>query len=561
MGVLAIYVAVVFGCGLIAKTIKLPPLIGFLAAGFILNAQGIDELTGLDAVGEVGVMLLLFAIGLQLDLRSLIKKEIWLNATVHMVVMTGIGVGFLAAMAALGAFGPESFRVLVAIAFVLSFSSTIVAVKVLQERGDEQALYGRIVIGVLVVQDIAAVVLMSISRGEPPSPWALTLVVVIPVLAWATKYWRRIGHGEMEVLFGVGMALIPGYLLFTAVGLSGSLGALVMGVVLARSPGADQLSNALFRIKDLLLVGFFVAIGFHGIPTWENVGIGLALLLLLPLQAIAYWALLWLFGLRNRTAVLAALALANYSEFGLIIAELGAEDGWLSEGWLLTLVVAVSGGFVISGVINPTSVSGVSRIAHRLPTRPPDRIHPEDRHIHVGDAEVIVLGMGRVGSAVYRQLVDEHGYHVLGVEHDPNRTRQLAARGVHVIEGDATDYDFWTRVIDAGRIKLIVLAMPAQYANIEALRELRRVGDDGAVVASVALFREDVRELKELGIDVVMHLYQGAGEALADRAVEAVSRDAGRRGVRWSDERRGMDSNWLGTRETRIRDDTRPPDE
>ena len=73
----------------------------------------------------------------------------------------------------------------------------------------------------LVVQDIGAVLLMSISRGEAPSLWALTLVVVVPALAWATKYWSRLGHGEMEVLFGLGMAVIPGYLLFTAVGLSG----------------------------------------------------------------------------------------------------------------------------------------------------------------------------------------------------------------------------------------------------------------------------------------------------------------------------------------------------
>lgn len=557
MTLLATYLAVVFGCGLVAKLVRLPPLIGFLAAGFILNAAGVERIGGLTELAEVGVMLLLFAIGLQLDVRSLIKKEVWLNTGLHMLVMTVIGVGFLSLLGVIGLIGPKPLRVLVAIAFVLSFSSTIVAIKVLQERGDEQALYGRIVIGVLVMQDIGAVAMMSISRGQAPSIWALSLVVVVPLIAWLTKNWSRIGHGEMEVLFGIGMAMIPGYLLFSTVGLSGSLGAMIMGVVLARQPGADQLSSALFRIKDLLLVGFFVGIGFHGIPDWENVVVGLSLLLLLPLQGVAYWLLLWLFGLRNRTAVLAALVLTNYSEFALIIAEMGADNGWLSEDWLLTLVIAVSGGFVLAGLANPTSVSAVSRVVKYLPTRPPHRIHPEDRPIDTGDAQALVLGMGRVGYAVYRQLVDEHGYRTLGVEHDPNRTQQLLRRGVNVIEGDATDCDFWMRVVRTGGVKLIVLAMPAQYANIEAVHELRRVGGGEAVVASVALYREDVGELEELGVDVVIHLYQGAGEALADRAVEALSVGP----VRPDSGSKSFDWNRIGSRELRVRDDTRIPDD
>jgi len=563
---IATYVAIVFGCGLVAKLVRLPPLIGFLAAGFILEASSVEKITGLDELAEIGVILLLFAIGLQLDLGSLIKKEVWLNATAHVLVMTLVGVGVLSLMTVIGFIAQESLQVLIAIAIVLSFSSTIVAVKVLQERGDELALYGRIVIGVLVMQDIFAVVLMSASRGEPPSVWALGLVVALPVLAWATKYWSRIGHGEMEMLFGIGMALIPGYLLFTAVGLSGSLGALVMGVLLARRTGAEQLSNALFRIKDLLLIGFFVSIGFHGIPTWANVGIGLLLLLLLPIQALVYWFLLWMFGLRNRTSLLATLALANYSEFALIIAEIGTEDGWLSDSWLLTLVIAVSGGFIVAGIVNPPGVSRISQFARKLPTRPPGKIHIDDRPIDIGDADAVVLGMGRVGSSAYQQLVDEYGYRAVGIEHDPNRVQELVEQGYHVLEADATDYDFWTRVVVTGTVKVIMLAMPAQYANIEALRELRRVDDGSAIVASVALYREDVAELEDMGIDVVIQLYRGAGEALADRAIAAVNGGTGPlpgiargRHERTPEptEDQVRDQRWTGYREARVRDDIR----
>ena len=142
--------------------------------------------------------------------------------------------------------------------------------------------------------------------------------------------------GALGALFGIVMALLPGYALFELVGLSGSLGALIMGVVLSRSPGAEQLSHSLFTLKELLLVGFFVNIGFLGLPTGENLLDATLLLLLLPLQAIAYWGILWLLGLGNRTSVLTALLLANYSEFALIIAALGVEDGWLDQPWLLS---------------------------------------------------------------------------------------------------------------------------------------------------------------------------------------------------------------------------------
>ena len=277
-------------------------------------------------------------------------------------------------------------------------------IKILQDRGDEQALYGNICVGVLIMQDILAVAFMSILRGEPPRLAALGLVVIVPLLALITRRWYKLGHGELGALFGIVMALLPGYALFEWVGLSGSLGALIMGVVLSRSSGAEQLSHSLFTLKELLLVGFFVNIGFLGLPNWQNMLDAGLLLLLLPLQAVAYWAILWGLGLRNRTSVLAALLLSNYSEFALIIAALGVKDGWLNQRWMLSLVLAVSLSFVISAILNPQSVSRTTRLAKRLPTRPPHKIHPGDRPIELGDAHALVLGVGRLGIACYTEL-------------------------------------------------------------------------------------------------------------------------------------------------------------
>lgn len=520
MNVISVYLAVVFGCGLAAWLVGMPPLIGFIAAGFVLNATGMPEPEMLTLMSDLGVTLMLFAIGLRLDLRSLLGKEVWMTAGAHMVLMTVIGTAFLAGLAALGGFASEELPTLAVLALVLSFSSTIFVVKILQDRGDEQSFYGNICIGVLIMQDIAAVAVISISRGEAPSPLALGLVVVIPVLAWMTRYWYRLGHGEMGALFGIAVALIPGYMLFEWLRLSGGLGALVMGLVLAPRPGSEQLSRTLFTVKELLLVGFFVSIGFEGMPTLEHIEAGLLLLLLLPVQAVLYWTVLWAIGLRNRTSVITSLLLSNYSEFALIVAAMGVGAGWLSPDWLLTLVIAISAGFVVSSIANPMSVSAASRLAQKLPARPPDKIHPEDRPIDLGDATAVVLGMGRVGQAAYGQLADVYGHKVLGVEHDPFRVRQLR-KELNVVEGDATDYDFWARVVGTGLVEIIVLAMPSQHANIDALRELRQSGYRKGTVAAIALYREDVEELEALGLDVIVNLYSGAGETLADRSVEA----------------------------------------
>lgn len=519
MTTVLIYLVVVFAAGLLAIAIRLPPLVGFLAAGFVLNAMGAPEIASLEFIAELGVTLMLFAIGLKLRVKSLLGREVWLTATAHMVLSVVVGSGFLGLLAVLGAVTFSSLPIIALLAFALSFSSTVFVVKILQDRGDEQALYGRIAIGVLIMQDVVAVAFMSASQGTAPSPLALGLLVIIPALYMFFKRFNRLGRAEMQALFGIFMALVPGYALFEYVGLEGHLGALIMGMVLASHPGADQLSHSLFTLKELLLIGFFINIGFTGLPDAQNIVVGLLLLLLLPLQGLGYWVLMWAQGMRHRTSLLTSLLLANYSEFGLIVAATGVAAGWLSPHWLVSIAIAVAASFVVSAIANPRRTSGLSGFAARFPARPPHKLHHHDRPIPIGDARALVLGMGRVGRAAYDQLIDEYGLQTLGVEHDPDRVEALLDEGLTVIEGDATDTDFWDRVIRNGLVEVIVLAMPSQHANTDALAEIREREYTGTV-AAVALYNDDVVELYEQGIDVVVHMYAGAGRDLADRSIE-----------------------------------------
>lgn len=524
MDVVALYLGVAFAGGVLATLVRLPPLVGFLAAGFALAAAGAPEMPGLHVLSEVGVALLLFTIGLKLDVRSLLRREIWGTTAVHMAVSVALGVGFLGLLGLVGTSlaAGESWRTIALIAFALSFSSTVFVVKVLEDRSDATSLYGRIAIGILVVQDVVAVVFLAVAEGRVPSPWALALLAFLPGRRLLHLLWNRLGHGELQALFGVAMALGPGFFLFEHLGLSGDLGALIMGALLASHPSAGEMSRSLMTFKDLMLVAFFLEIGLHGTPEAGHVGLALGLLLLLPVQAAVFAVVLWMLRLRRRTAFLTGLALGNYSEFGIIVAVVGAEAGWLAEDWVIVVSLAVAASFALSSVVNRRGVELASWLTRFLPAKDPTTLHPDDRVVDVGATDALVLGLGRVGSATCAKLRDEYGLGVVGVEHDQSRVTALRDEGFEVVRADATDLEFWARVKRAGRVRLAVLAMPFHNANLIALSRLQDAGFEG-YVAAIARYDDDADELRRHGAHAVFHLYGAAGAELADRAAEVLA--------------------------------------
>ncbi|NCT90403.1 cation:proton antiporter [Cellulomonas sp. APG4] len=525
---LGLYLVAALVGGLLAGAVRLPPLVGYLAAGFALGALGAREPDGLEQIAELGVVLLLFAIGLKFDVRTLLRREIWLTTSVHLVLSTAVGAGFLGLLAVLApVFVPgEPLGGLALVGFALSFSSTVLVVKVLEDRSDATSLYGRIAVGLLVLQDIAAVVFMALAGGEVPSPWALALVLLVPASRVLHRIWDRIGHGELQALFGVTAAVALGWGLFEAVGVHGELGALVMGVLLAKHPGASELSRSLMTFKDLMLVAFFLQIGLHGRPGLDEVLLAVALLAVLPFQVGFYAVLLWAMRLRRRTSFLAALVLANFSEFGIIVAAVGSSAGLLDERWVVVVSLAVALSFGVSALVNRRGVELATRMVRLLPHHSTYELHPDDRLVDVGHADALVLGLGRIGAATYTRLRDEYGLAVVGVEHDPARVEDLTVEGYEVLRADATDVEFWGRVERAGSIQVVVLAMPFHNANLIALARLHAAGFTGRV-AAVARYDDDVAELRRHGADAVFHLYGSAGTALADHAAEVLlERDA-----------------------------------
>lgn len=507
--------------GLAAAALRMPPLVGFLGAGFTLAALGVRGNDTLQSIADLGVVLLLFAIGLRMDVRTLGRREVLGVTLAHTVVSILLAIGLLSAGATVGVglLADQDLRAIAVVALLLSFSSTVVAVKLLDQRHASQSLYGRTAIGILVIQDLIAVVVIVVATGEPPSWWALGLPLLLLLRRPLGAAVNRLHHDELIPLVGVGLALVPGFALFEAVGLKGDLGALMVGMLLSGTPRADEMAKSLFSVKELLLVGFFVSVGLHGTPSWQDLGLAVMLMALVPLQGLVYAPLLRACGFRVRTATHAGVALATFSEFALVVGVVVIENGSLGEEWITVLSTAVGMSFVVSALLSRQTELLAKVIRRTVPTLDPDRLHPEDRPIRIGHADVVVLGMGRLGCAVYKHLVDEYGLRVLGVESDATRVRHLAQRDLDVVEGDATDPLFWERVKQAGSVQIAILAMPFHGSNMAALHELELSKFNGAV-AAVARFEDEEAQLGE-SVDAVLGLYEAAGRELADQAVES----------------------------------------
>jgi len=508
-------IAIAFGSAFLAHLGRLPPMVGFLAAGFVMYLLGIEGGQTLDTIAELGITLLLFTIGLKLDFRDLARPEAFGVAILHMVITVAVFSLLIMGLAALhfSYFDGLDWQQAAIIAFALSFSSTVFAVKVLESRGEMGALHGRTAIAILILQDIAAVVFLAASTGEPPSPWAallLGLPLLRPVL---TRLLEKSGYGELQILLGFCLAL-SGYELFSLVGLKGDLGALTMGLLLSGTRQASDLAKSLLNFKEIFLIFFFLSIGISGAPSLTALSIAAVLVLLVPLKGLLYFLLLTRFHLRARTSTLSGLSLSCYSEFGLIVAAVAATQGWLPNEWLIVIGLAVALSFALAAPVNDQAHHLFDRYAERLRKLETPTVLPYDRPIDAGNAEIMVFGMGRLGTSAFDTLQEQFGPVLLGVDRSTAIVNKHKTSGRNVIHGDPTDIDFWERTQGPLNIRVAVLAMPGHQANLTAIDEIRS-RNVACSIAAVASKPSQVVELEEAGASASYNFYAEAGIGLA----------------------------------------------
>jgi len=504
--------------GFTAQMIRLPPLAGFLLAGFVLNALGMPHSPLIEEIADLGVILLLFTIGLKLKPSALARPEIWGGASAHAVTIIALFslLFYLAPVAVLAKLGVTGTAEIILLAFALSFSSTVFAVKVLEERGGARSVDGRTAIGILIFQDILAVAFLTFSTGKMPSVWAFALIGLILLRPLLSYLLERAGSGELLPMFGLFAAVVVGATSFQLAGLKPDLGALVLGMMMAHHRRAGDVADSLFTIKEVMLVGFFLNIGMIGAVTSEHLLLALGLVLLVPIKSALFFFIVSRFRLRARSSFLAAASLASYSEFGLIVGAVAYENGWLAADALTVIALAVAISFVGASVLNQNvnrlyaNFSGVLKRFETVNRR------SGDQPLDTRGAQILVFGMGRVGTGAYDYLRERYGDSIVaGIESNADKVASHREAGRNVFAGDAADSDFWERMDASGAdFRIVMLAMPDHQVNMYALEQIKRAGF-GGFIAALAKYSEDADALESGGAHCVFNMYAEAGAGFA----------------------------------------------
>lgn len=500
-----LWVGVAFIFGMLVSRIKLPPLVGYLAAGAALSAYGYEAGAALHEIAHLGVIFLLFTVGLHLRLKNIIRKEVLGTGGIHLLASTGI---FLPIALA---FGYDMIAAII-IAIVLSFSSTVLTAKNLERRGELGAFHGRVAIGILILQDIVAIVLLGLTSGTAPSPWSLALLGLPLIRPAIIKLVEWSNEEELKLLFALMLAL-GGGTLFDELGLSSELGALIAGMLLSGHKVADELSKKLWGLKEAFLVGFFLEVGLAGLPGLQDFYLAMAALAIMPLKALLFFALMLLFRLRARTSFVATVSLTSYSEFTLIAGSVAASAGFIPPGVVVAFALLTAISFALNAPLSIWEEELWQKFKILLSRFERDVRHPDQQIISLGSAEYLVVGMGNAGKAAYDRLKKEDK-HVVGMDIDPARIERNLSEGRRVIYGDMQDIELWNN-LDFKEIKSVILAIGTPEAKVNATRYMRQNNFEGTIFA-LTMRDEEFKALGEAGASAVCLPITQAGRKLAE---------------------------------------------
>jgi predicted Kef-type K+ transport protein len=503
----AIWISLALLLGLLARGLGLPPLLGYLAAGFAISK--LSEYITLPAyhnqvlehLAHAGVLLLLFTVGLKLNIKKIFKWEVVGTGFLHMAISVLVFTPVIHIM-----FNVEIYKALL-LASALSFSSTVLAAKVLESKKELKAFHGRLAIGILIIQDLLAMAVMSATSGHTPSIYALGLLALPLLRPVMFKLLDVSGHDEMLLLCGLGFALVLGGMGFSTLGLSGELGALIMGAMVAKHAKSSELYQTLWGLKEIFLVCFFLTIGLKGMPNASDWLFAITMVILLPLQAIAFFGLLTLFKLKSRSAFLTTTTLTNFSEFGLIVAAVAAPD------WMIPLSLAVALSFLISAPLNKHAHPLFDMLEKYLSQFERNVRHPDEQPISLGDTKLLIMGMGQVGRAAYKaakRSMDD--ITITGLDSDADKIDKLKLNNYNCHYADAEHGNFWTS-LDTSKIESVVLAMDCPDASRISTNKLRESGYKGLIVAH-SKHIDDAKKIELAGADFSYVTLDEAGQGL-----------------------------------------------
>jgi len=557
---LGIAVAAALIGGAIAVRFRQPAIVGYLIAGIAIGPSTpgfVGDVERIAVLADVGVVLLLFALGVEFSIRELraIRRVALPGGIAQITIVLVVGA---AVMLVLG----SDLREALVVGMCLSISSTLVVLKTLLDRGELDSLHGRAAIGWTIVQDIATIVfivsLPPLAGGDLIGPFVLAIgkaaiflvlafVVGTRLFPWIFATVARLGSNELFLMAVVATALLTAFVSSALFGLSLALGAFVAGLVVSESDLSHQVAGEVVPFRDLFAVLFFVSVGMLVDPGALVADAGLvAVLVVLAVvgKGLVTGALGRGLGLPARSAVLLGATMAQVGEFSFILAENGLDLGLISERAynlvLGTAVVSILVGSLATRLadrlvpILEREGEGVAvasgRAGHLAPGVPAGRgsdgatQRPRSRTEDALDPaeearrpSVVVLGAGRVGRVVVK-AVRRRGFRCVVVDRDPRRLEEVAELGAMTVFGDAANPEILRR-LGLERAQILIVAIGDPLTERLATERALRINPRLSIAARARGLRE-IEALRRLGATRVADPEAEAAFELARHALQ-----------------------------------------
>ena len=512
--VLVIALVAAFIGGMIARGLRMPVILGYLAAGIVIGPYGahfVSDTGQIEAMAQIGVALLLFTLGMEFSLKSLRQvgrvSAVGGGVQIALTTLLGFGVGV-----GLG----WKYEEAMFFGFMIAMSSTMVVLKLLMERGELDTAHGKLMIGILLVQDLAVIPMMAVmpAIGEPE--WAKQLgfavlkavifigamfVMGLWVLPWVMRRVAGFRSRELFLLSIVGLCIAVAFVT-DHFGISLAFGAFAAGVIISESDYAHQAIAEVIPLRDLFATLFFISLGMLIDLRFfvDNLAIvSIAVVTIIVGKLAICFVVPRLFGYSAKTMIYSGAGLFQIGEFSFVLAAAALSAGIISKDiYDVTLTSAA-----ITILLTPLAMSAASKLyvylnqrehfarafARRSDPNPETRLQLSNH--------VVICGCGRVGR-ILGSVLEKRGFTRLIIEEDPHIIDMLKAKGVPYLYGDASNPDILARAM-LDKAKVLVITMNDPIVTELAVRNAHAINPKLDIVARVH-FDEHAETLRELGV-------------------------------------------------------------
>ena len=523
---LVVIFAAAAGGGLAARLLRLPALLGYIALGILIGPdvlEFVDDPERVETFANLGVILLLFAIGIEISFREIYQlTRVVVGAGVIQIVLTA------SAVYPLGLYvldlGHEEAAVL---GLVAALSSTMVVMKTLSDRGELHSLHGRILTGILLIQDLAFVPIIALlpalsgedfltdlGFGLLKAVILLGLMIILGSkgIPWLLARITGLGSREIFIVTVVAITFVSAAAP-ESLGLSAALGAFVAGLLLSETDFGHRALSEVVPLRDTFSALFFVSLGMLTDPSFLADNLDLVLPLVGSIILMKFVITTFLvrgFGFLPHTSVLTGLGMGQIGEFSFILVGSATALGIVTQDFLTLTVVSA----VITMALTPLILAGgsqaVDRLGDRVAILRPHRLSSQSAEDQVPPmyGHAIVCGLGRVGHLVAEELT-EHKVPIIGIDLDPYVVAEWKNSGHQVIHGSSDS----ETVLDVARVKharLMVISVGDPIAAWLTAQHALRIAPDLDIVARVH-WRDEGERFQELGVQEVVWPQMEAG--------------------------------------------------